>query len=562
MNDMTDITQGEAKAKLINPLLPGFYPDPSICRVGDDFYMVTSSFSYFPGVPVFHSRNLADWEQIGHVLDRPEQLRLNPRLISAGIFAPTIRFHDGIFYMITTNVTYGGNFIVTAEDPAGPWSNPHWIEGAGGIDPSLFWDDDGKAYYTGTTDFQEQGPPMIWISEIDLEEFRLMGERKKIWGGALRGCASPEAPHIYKKDGYYYLMIAEGGTEHFHAVTIARSRSVDGGYEGYAGNPILTHRGLGCGHPIANTGHADLVELKDGSWYMVLLASRPYGGYHKNMGRETFIAPVVWENGWPVVSPGTGKVEWSYPAPESLIQEIMIQRAEQREEFDSSKLAYCWNFLGTPVNHVYKIEDSCLKLKTVRPTIGNSDKTEHMAEAGLEAEAALAFLGRRQQHKSFLAEVKMIFMPGGKETAGITVLQNAYQQLRIEMGLDSDGKRVIRAVRGYSFLEPSLTHRWEQASYQEEVLGCICWETEEVILGIQAKEQDYQLYAADGDGRVYILAEHVDGGFLGSETAGGFVGAYIGMFASGNGIETDNYAAFDWFSYKGTDDIESNSRLK
>ncbi len=154
---------------LRNPLLPGFYPYLSICRVEDDFYMVTSSFSFFPGVPIFHSRDLAHWEQIGHVLDCPGQLPLNPYHISGGIFAPTIRFHEGIFYMITTNVSSKGNFIVTASDPAGPWSDPHWIEGAGGIDPSLFWDDDGKAYYTGTWPVMPGSGDreMIWLSEID-----------------------------------------------------------------------------------------------------------------------------------------------------------------------------------------------------------------------------------------------------------------------------------------------------------------------------------------------------------------------------------------------------------
>lgn len=225
---------------LQNPLLPGFYPDPSICRVEDDFYMVTSSFSYYPGVPIFHSRDLAHWEQIGHVLDRPEQLPADPYAISGGIFAPTIRYHEGLFYMITTNVNHGGNFIVTAEKAEGPWSAPHWIEGAEGIDPSLFWDDDGRAYYTGTCMTKPGEKQMIWLSEIDLEKFVLVGEKTKIWGGAMENAAWPEAPHMYKVNGYYYLMIAEGGTEHFHSETIARAEKITGPYESYRGNPILT----------------------------------------------------------------------------------------------------------------------------------------------------------------------------------------------------------------------------------------------------------------------------------------------------------------------------------
>ena len=337
-----------------NPLLPGFYPDPSIVRVGDDFYMVTSSFSFFPGVPIFYSRDLAHWEQIGHVLDRPSQLPLGADWISGGIFAPTLRFHDGVFYMITTNVDHGGNFIVTAEDPAGPWSEPHWIEGAVGIDPSLFWDDDGKAYYTGTGT-GDMRHNHIWISEIDLQEFRLVGEKKDIWGGSQVLAWCPEAPHLYKKDGWYYLLIAEGGTEHFHAVTIARSKEVMGEYTGYDGNPIMTHRHLGMQAEIANTGHADIVQLQDGSWYMVMLASRPYGGYHKNMGRETFIAPMIWENGWPVVCPGTGKLDWTYPAPD--LPESPTETAWGMDDFDGDKLGFPWNYLGTPQEGMFRLEE-------------------------------------------------------------------------------------------------------------------------------------------------------------------------------------------------------------
>ena len=263
-----------------NPILPGFYPDPSICRAGDDYYMVTSSFSFFPGVPVFHSRDLKHWEQLGHVLDRTEQLPLNSRHISGGIFAPTIRWHDGLFYMVVTNVDGIGDFICTAKEPAGPWSDMHIVRDAPGIDPSLFWDDDGTCYMCGT-EGQGRG---IWCAVLDTERFAI-GERHHLWEGALINCWAPEAPHIYKKDGWYYLMIAEGGTEHFHAVTISRSQSIYGPYEGYAGNPILTHRHLGYEVAIANTGHADLVQTQGGQWYMVMLASRPYGGYHKNLGR-------------------------------------------------------------------------------------------------------------------------------------------------------------------------------------------------------------------------------------------------------------------------------------
>ncbi len=536
------------KNMLSNPLLPGFYPDPSICRVGDDYYMVTSSFSYFPGVPVFHSRDLAHWEQIGHVLDRPEQLPLSPDDISGGIFAPTIRFHDGLFYMITTNVSVGKNFIVTAEKPEGPWSDPHWIEGAEGIDPSLFWDVDGKAYYTGTGQMQDDRGTRqaIWLSEIDLESFALVGERTFIWGGSLSEPAWPEAPHLYLINGYYYLMIAEGGTEHFHSETIARAEHVKGPYHSYRGNPILTQRHLGMNADIANTGHADLVQCQDGSWFMVFLASRPYGGYHKNLGRETFIAPVGWEDGWPVVSPGTGRILFSYEGPN--LPEYKVPELPAKDDFESEKPGYVWNFLGTPDDSLIKMEDGFLKIRLhergLRP-----DENAPTGEGSLQNPSSMGFLGRRQQHLSFRTAACLAWRPKEAQTAGLTVLQHGFQQIRLELGCREDGQTVVRALRCYRSLDVSLIHKKERGAYQEEVLREIPWEKEETVLVIRAEGQEYTLLAAGRDGEEIPLCT-VNGGFLGSETAGGFVGTYIGLFASGNGKSYDEYVPFDWFSYE------------
>lgn len=534
---------------LKNPLLPGFYPDPSICRVEDDFYMVTSSFSYFPGVPIFHSKDLAHWEQIGHVLDRPEQLPLSPYNISGGIFAPTIRYHNGLFYMITTNFSVYKNFIVTAKNPAGPWSEPHWIEGAEGIDPSLFWDDDGKAYYTGTSKPHEANgnKPMIWLSEIDLEKFELIGEKKYIWEGSLSEPAWPEAPHIYKVNDYYYLMIAEGGTEHFHAESIARASNVKGPYFSYRGNPIMTQRHLGMNVPITNTGHADLVELKDGSWYVVFLASRPYGGYHKNLGRETFIAPVVWEEEFPLVSQGTGQIQFEYEGPDLPL--FSVQTIPVKDDFDHQTLSYIWNFLGTPDKDTYKIEDGYLKLKLYATPLSHNEEKKKSRPVKPET---LGFLGRRQQHMSFTASTCLDFEPEENQTAGLTLLQNDYHQIRLEIGKNVRGEKVIRALRCYRSMDICLLQKAQTAEYREEILEEIPWSDSEVIFRISALGQEHRLIAESLEGKQIQMAV-VDGGFLGTETAGGYVGAYIGMFASGNGIEYDKYAAFDWFIYEGTE---------
>ena len=294
-----------------NPILSGFYPDPSICRVGGDYYLVTSTFEYFPGLPIFHSRDLVHWQQIGHVLDRPSQLPLDGIRPSGGLYAPTIRYSHGVFYVINTLVdgtTRSGNFIVTTTDPAGPWSEPTWLDNAPGADPSLFFDEDGRVWYTGNRmaqNSQFEGHTEVWLQELDLATLSLIGEPQVIWDGAVRGAVWAEASHIYKIDGRYYLLAAEGGTAHHHAVCVARSDVITGPYEGNRGNPILTHRHLGLDYPIVGTGHADLVDTPSGEWWMVLLAMRPYGGYYYNLGRETFLAPVRWEDGWPIVSPGT-----------------------------------------------------------------------------------------------------------------------------------------------------------------------------------------------------------------------------------------------------------------
>lgn len=295
-----------------NPIIPGYNPDPSICRVGDDFYIVNSTFEFFPGVPIYHSTNLVNWELIGHCLTRRSQLELEGCRNSGGIYAPTIRYHDGTFFMITTNVTHKGNFIVYTNDIRGEWSDPVWID-QGGIDPSLFWDDDNRCYYcsTGTID----GIRGIAAFEIDPFTGEILSEKAIISTGCGGQCA--EGPHIYKKDGMYYLMIAEGGTEYAHRETIQRSDNIWGPYTACPHNPIITHKEYKKSE-IQATGHADIVEDSNGNWWMVFLGIRRFShALLHNLGRETFLAPVMWDDeGWPVVgNNGTVELEMSVPLP-------------------------------------------------------------------------------------------------------------------------------------------------------------------------------------------------------------------------------------------------------
>ena len=510
-----------------NPIIPGFYPDPSICRVGEDYYLVTSTFEYFPGVPIFHSRDLVHWQQIGHVLDRPSQLDLDGIKPSHGIYAPTIRYHDGTFYMITTNVGKRGNFVVTATDPAGPWSDPFWLDDAPGIDPSLLFDDDGRAYYTGNREppsgrSRFPGHREIWLQELDLKTMQLAGEKHVLWDGACGGVHA-EGPHLYKIDGLYYLMIAEGGTGHDHAVTIARSETITGPYHSNPRNPILTHRHLGLDYPIVNTGHADIVQTQDGEWWMVLLASRPYGGYYRNLGRETFLTPVRWEDGWPVVSPGSGRIEFSYAAPD--LPEHRCPAPAACDNFETDGLAFQWNFLRTPREPSWSLTErpGYLRLRLRPQAITRWENP--------------SFVGRRQQHLHFVARTVLEFTPQDEnEAAGIVLLQNNDFHFRCVLTLEH-GDTVIQLVR--------------RRAGQEEILGKKPVSGRRLYVRVEAVEQDYSFYFATSPEAWETLAEKVDGRILSTDLARSFVGAYIGMYASSNGRESENVADFYWFEYVG-----------
>ena len=316
-----------------NPIIKGGYPDPSICKVDDTFYIVNSSFEYFPGLPIHKSKDLINWDLIGYGLHQESQVNSVVNLIDVqsdgGIHAPTIRYNNGTFYIISTNVYFDEknqkaemiNFIITAKNPEGPWSEPKHILDAPGIDPDLFFDDDGRVWYVGNQQPEDpnfDGEGEIWVQEIDLQKFVLVGERYLLWRGACGGVWA-EGPHMYKKNGKYYLLIAEGGTSFNHAVMVALSDKIEGPYISNPRNPILTSRNLSYDNWVNSTGHGDIVKLDDGRYYMVLLGIRNEIERGSNMGRETFIVPVSWEREpydwkkikylWPVVAPETGRVE-------------------------------------------------------------------------------------------------------------------------------------------------------------------------------------------------------------------------------------------------------------
>lgn len=390
----------QTRATFSNPVIPGFYPDPSICRVGETFYLVSSSFEYFPGIPLFESSDLVQWKQIGHVLTRESQLDLRAAGPSQGIYAPTIRWHDGVFFVTATNVSGGGHFIVHTTDPYGPWSEPVWVD-QDGIDPSLYFED-GLTYFQSNVEPEPHGEHAVdpgfvrGIQQCVVDPFSgaKLCPTRFLWAGS--GGRFPEAPHLFRRGASYYLLVAEGGTEAGHMVTIARAESPWGPFESNPANPILSHRSLAS--PIQSTGHADFVELDDGTWWAVLLGTRPHKGRH-HIGRETFLAPVSWDSeGWPRIGEN-GKVLAEHVRP-TLAQ--TTPTSSGRDDFDEAELAVEWASLRRPIG-----SNSSL---TRRP--GWLTLTGRSAHTG---DPDLSFLGRRQQHVRFSASTLVEAQPASGE---------------------------------------------------------------------------------------------------------------------------------------------------
>lgn len=496
--------------KYKNPIIPGFYPDPSICRVGKDFYLVTSSFEYFPGVPVFHSVDLLNWKQIGHCLTRASQLPLEKAPSSGGIYAPTIRYNSGTFYMVTTNTTYGGNFYVHTENPAGEWSEPIFVDQSG-IDPSLFFDDDGKTY------FCSNGENGIYLCEIDVSTGKKITATKHIWTGT--GGRYPEAPHLYKIKGKYYLMIAEGGTEYGHMETIARSDNPFGPFNSCPYNPILTHRNRGA-HEIQGTGHADLIEDEKGNWWLVFLAFRPELNYWHHIGRETFLAPVEWsEDGWPIINE-TGTVEIEMDSNKLCSPQCL--EGALKYNFNSSELEYCWNFLRNPHKGDWSLteREGFLRLNGSKVTLNEEDSP--------------AFIGRRQQHKKCKVQTLLEFEPTEEgEEAGLTVLMNERHHYEIAL-INKEGKRklIVRKTIG------SLS-----VVTAEELI-----EDGDIVLAVTADNLEYTFSYAQGSNDLKDICKG-ETRYVSTEVAGGFTGVYFGMYATGNGKQSTTPAYFDWFEY-------------
>jgi xylan 1,4-beta-xylosidase len=503
-----------------NPVVSGFASDPSVCRSGEDYYLVTSTFEYLPGLPIYHSRDLVNWKLIANALTRESQINFADRRSSRAIFAPTIRCEAGRFYIVTTDVDGIGNFFITADHPAGPWSDPVRLpEPVFGMDPSFFFDDDGTVYYTRHGGGERGG---VYQARIDLKAGKLLEEPRLIWSGM--GGIWPEGPHLYKRNGWYYIMIAEGGTSYDHRITMGRSRSPWGPFEAHPDNPILTHRNL-PDHPLQALGHADLVMTPKGDWWATLLAIRPQaanGGRHHHIGRETLLAPVRWrEDDWPEFGqnkalaqpqPTAGLPTWA-PWPQPPV----------RETFAADKpLPPHWTFLRTLASGRWSL--------TARPgqlrLIG--------AQNGLDVVGTPAFVGRRQEKLNQRFAAELDFKPAAEgDAAGLAVRMNESHHLLLRRtGVSAPRMECLQQLGGKPIIQGSATV--PAGPLQLQVL---------------AEPARYTLsWRAVGQQTWQPLCS-VPTWQLSTETATGFIGVYLGLYAV-SATATPAVGDFSWVDFE------------
>lgn len=518
------------EGEFYNPILQGCYPDPSICRKGNDYYLVTSTFAMFPGVPIFHSTDLVNWKQIGHVLDRKSQLKVEDCGISAGIYAPTIRYNanNDTFYMITTQFSGGfGNIVVKTKDPMKGWSDPIKLA-FNGIDPDIFFDDNGKAYIVHN-DAPDRGKELyeghrvikIWDYDVEKDSV-IQGTSKIIVDGGVDITKKPiwiEAPHMYKKNGKYYLMCAEGGTGDNHSEVVFISDSPKGPFKPWNNNPILSQRHLPIDRPnkIDWAGHADIVEGQDGKYYGVFLGIRPNTANMVNTGRETFILPVDWSGTFPVFENGLIPMECKIKTPAGVVnhqgKDGFFQNGNFTftENFTSANLDYRWVGLRTDPKDIVTIgKKGGLKMVTYASNI--------------KEVKPISALFYRQQHARFSAQTTVNFKPkSDNDLAGLTCYQS--ERFNYVFGITKEGKKDILLLARTERGKTTIIAKTEVDVKQP------------ITLYVDGMDNDYKFNYSVG-GEVMNLGGTVSGDILSTNRAGGFTGAMIGLYTTkGNTIK-------------------------
>lgn len=515
-------------ASFHNPILPGWYSDPSVCTNGKgDYFLVTSTFCYFPGVPIFHSRDMVNWRQIGHVLNRESQLKNFPgQHISGGIFAPAISYNPAneTYYMITTNVGAGNFFVKTTDPFSGQWSEPVYLPEVQGIDPAFFFDEDGKGYIVNNDDAPEGKPEYdghrtVRVVEFDPATDKCVGERKIVVNKGWRPQDKPiwcEGPHIYKINGDYYLMTAEGGTGDWHSEVIYRGKTPFGPFTPYEHNPILTQRNLDPArpNPITCAGHADLLQTAEGDWWAVFLACRPNKAGFENLGRETFMLPVSWtEDGWPVINPDMEPVSMTGRRDGIVRDETnaTFGNFKTTDDFDSTALAQTWMTLRAPATDLYSLTSTpgYLALACAPESAG--------------AKGTPAFVARRIQHHAFSASAPMTFVPdSASQAAGLLVFKNETHQFFLGRGFDAQGNDVVFVDR----VSPEGTENLCNLPIDHSL----------PTVTLRVSSPDGLTYdfacSTDGGKEFTTIADNIDARHTSTAAAGGFTGTTVGPYAT------------------------------
>lgn len=532
----------KAQITLTNPILSGFYPDPGIVQVGTDYYLVNSTFSYFPGIPVMHSKDLKNWKQIGNVIDRPSQMDFMGERLTRGLFAPAIHYYKGTYYVTCTDIDNGGNFVVTSKNPGGPYSDPVLLSNVHGIDPSLYFDEQtDKAYILYNSNAPDRKPlyaghRTIRMYEFDYKNLKTIGEEKQLLNGGVDLSQKPvwiEAPHIMKRNGWFYLYAAEGGTSVNHSEVVLRSENVWGPYIPFEGNPVLTQRDLPADrkNAITSAGHAQFIEGPDGKWYAIFLAVRPYEGDYYNTGRETFIAPLTWENDWPMIEHGEKELAYTYVAD---YKEVKQKKALPQ----SGNFAYTLKFKKAldPALLFMRTEDKSSYALSKKKGLTLNLKPETISELGNPS-----FIGKRQQHLYSEAEVELDFSPDSKEEkAGLVILQDEGHFYFISKS-KVEGQNMVQLFK-------SVPRKIEMELITEVPVGL-----GKVKFKIESKGDSYNFYFAEKGKEYKLLKNDMDAKFLSTKEAGGFIGCLYGMYATSSGKTSSNVASFKYLKYTGKD---------
>ena len=490
-----------------NPLIPGFHPDPSVVKVEADYYLATSTFEYLPGIPVFHSTDLVSWELIGHVVERPGQLASDVPT-NGGAWAPTIRHRAGTFFVVVTDAMGRGMLVFTADSPRGPWSDGIVVDGVHGIDPDLAWDDDGTAYitYSGldtTSGERFGGHGGIRQVTVDLDTGKPLSAPRQLWSGT--GLKFPEAPHLYRHDGHWYLMIAEGGTERGHGISVARGTAPDGPFEGGPGNPVVSARSTS--RVVQNTGHGDLVQAPDGSWAVVMLGMRPAGATQafSALGRETFITAARWEAGWLAIDP--------------------VELAPRDDGF-----GFTDDFAGPALSPEWI---GVRRFPSDLAHIPSAGRLVLTGDGSTMDDPQPVFVGRRQRHRRFEASVTVT---AGAGIGGLAVRFDELHHYEVEV---AGGTVVARGVVA------GLRQEWTCAAPAETVtlhLDCVPPSGSRML---DVLTSDIVVLGVSGAGAGRRELARLDGRYLSQETAASFTGRVLGLYAVSGEV------SFAEFRYEG-----------